>query len=95
MGIVGNNGTGKSPPSSKLLLGLQRPDEGRFDIGETVKFGHYSQDGLQFDEQERVIDIITKRAEYIDLGGGRHLPRLPSFCSVSSSTPQVAVRLCV
>lgn len=72
MGIVGNNGTGKST-FVKLLLGLQRPDEGRFDIGETVKFGYYSQDGLQFDEQERVIDIITKRAEYIDLGGGRHL----------------------
>lgn len=72
MGIVGNNGTGKST-FIKLLLGLQRPDEGRFDIGETVKFGYYSQDGLQFDEQERVIDIITKRAEYIDLGGGRHL----------------------
>ena len=52
---------------------MQRLDEGRFDIGETVKFGYYSQDGLQFDEQERVIDIITKRAEYIDLGGGRHL----------------------
>ena len=72
MGIVGNNGIGKST-FIKLLLGLQRPDEGRFDIGETVKFGYYSQDGLQFDEQERVIDIITKRAEYIDLGGGRHL----------------------
>lgn len=72
MGIVGNNGTGKST-FIKLLLGLQRPDEGRFDIGETVKFGYYSQDGLQFDEQERVIDIITKCAEYIDLGGGRHL----------------------
>ncbi len=72
MGIVGNNGTGKST-FIKLLLGLQRPDEGRFDIGETVKFGYYSQDGLQFDEQERVIDIVTKRAEYIDLGGGRHL----------------------
>lgn len=72
MGIVGNNGTGKST-FIKLLLGLQRPDEGRFDIGETVKFGYYSQDGLQFDEQERVIDIITKRAEYIYLGGGRHL----------------------
>lgn len=72
MGIVGNNGTGKST-FIKLLLGLQRPDEGRFDIGETVKFGYYSQDGLQFDEQERVIDIITKRAEYIDLGGGCHL----------------------
>ena len=72
MGIVGNNGTGNYT-FIKLLLGLQRPDEGRFDIGETVKFGYYSQDGLQFDEQERVIDIITKRAEYIDLGGGRHL----------------------
>lgn len=72
MGIVGNNGTGKST-FIKLLLGLQRPDERRFYIGETVKFCYYSQDGLQFDEQERVIDIITKRAEYIDLGGGRHL----------------------
>ena len=72
MGIVGNNGTGKST-FIKLLLGLQRPDEGRFDIGETVKFGYYSQGGLQFAEQDRVIDIITKRAEYIDLGGGRHL----------------------
>ncbi len=50
-----------------------RPDSGKFDIGETVKFGYYSQEGLQFDEQERVIDVITKRADYIDLGGGRHL----------------------
>ncbi len=72
MGIVGNNGTGKST-FIKLLLGLLRPDSGKFDIGETVKFGYYSQEGLQFDEQERVIDVITKRADYIDLGGGRHL----------------------
>ncbi len=72
MGIVGNNGTGKST-FIKLLLGILRPDNGKFDIGETVKFGYYSQEGLQFDEQERVIDVITKRAEYIDIGGGRHL----------------------
>ena len=86
MGIVGNNGTGKST-FIKLLLGLQRPDEGRFDIGETVKFGYYSQDGLQFDEQERVIDIITKRAEYIDLGGGRHLSA-SQFLQRSLFTPE-------
>lgn len=72
MGIVGNNGTGKST-FIKLLLGLVKPDSGKFDIGETVKFGYYSQDGLQFDEQERVIDVITKRAEYVDLGGGHRL----------------------
>lgn len=71
MGIVGNNGTGKST-FIKLLLGIISPDEGKFDIGETVKFGYFSQEGLQFNEQQKVIDIVRDIAEYIDLGGGRH-----------------------
>lgn len=71
MGIVGNNGTGKST-FIKLLLGIIPPDEGKFDIGETVKFGYFSQEGLQFNEQQKVIDIVRDIAEYIDLGGGRH-----------------------
>ena len=69
MGIVGNNGTGKST-FIKLLLGLEEPDGGRFDIGDTVKFGYFSQEGLNFDESQKVIDIITDIADYIDLGGG-------------------------
>jgi ATP-binding cassette subfamily F protein uup len=72
MGIVGNNGTGKST-FIKLLLGLEEPDGGRFDIGDTVKFGYFSQEGLKFDESQKVIDIITDIADYIDLGGGRHM----------------------
>lgn len=72
MGIVGNNGTGKST-FIKLLLGVEAPDDGKFDIGETVKFGYFSQDGLKFDEQQKVIDVITDIADYIDLGGGKHL----------------------
>ena len=72
MGIVGNNGTGKST-FIKMLLGLEKTDSGKFDIGETVRFGYFSQDGLQFDEQQKVIDVITDIAEYIDLGGGRHM----------------------
>ncbi len=72
MGIVGGNGTGKST-FIKLLLGLERPDAGRFQVGETVRFGYFSQDGMEFDEQEKVIDAVRKHAEYIDLGGGRHL----------------------
>ncbi len=71
MGIVGNNGAGKST-FIKLLLGLVQPDSGKFDIGETVKFGYFSQEGLQFDEQQKVIDVVRDIAEYIDLGGGRH-----------------------
>ena len=71
MGIVGNNGTGKST-FIKLLLGLVQPDEGKFDIGETVKFGYYSQEGLLFNEQQKVIDVVRDIAEYIDLGRGRH-----------------------
>lgn len=72
MGIVGNNGTGKST-FIKMLLGLVPPDSGKFDIGETVRFGYFSQDGLKFDESQKVIDIITDIADYIDLGGGRKM----------------------
>ena len=72
MGIVGNNGTGKST-FIKILLGIVPPDEGRFDIGDTVRFGYFSQEGLQFDEQQKVIDVITDIAEYINLGNGKHL----------------------
>ena len=72
MGIVGNNGTGKST-FVKMLLGEVQPDGGRFDIGETVRFGYFSQEGLKFDEQKKVIDVVTDIAEYIDLGCGRHL----------------------
>ena len=72
MGIVGNNGTGKST-FLKMLLGQIQPDEGRFDIGDTVRFGYFSQEGLQFNEEQKVIDVVRDIAEYIDLGGGRHL----------------------
>jgi ABC transporter, ATP-binding protein len=72
MGIVGNNGTGKST-FIKMLLGIVKPDNGKFDIGETVKFGYFSQEGLKFKEEQKVIDIITDIADYIDLGGGRHM----------------------
>ena len=72
MGIVGPNGTGKST-FIKLLLGLQQVDSGQIDVGQTVRFGYYSQDGLQFDEHQRVIDIITQRADYVDLGGDQRL----------------------
>ena len=72
MGIVGNNGTGKST-FIKMLLGLVKPDSGNFDIGETIKFGYFSQEGMQFDQQQKVIDVITDIADYIDLGRGRHI----------------------
>ena len=72
MGIIGNNGTGKST-FIKMLLGLEKPDSGRFDIGSTVKFGYFSQEGMAFDEQKKVIDVITEIADYIDIGGGKHL----------------------
>jgi len=72
MGIVGNNGAGKST-FIKMLLGLEPIDQGRFDIGETVRFGYFSQDGLKFDEQMKVIDVVTNIAEYIDMGNGKHL----------------------
>ncbi len=72
MGIVGNNGTGKST-FIKMLMGEVQPDSGHFDVGETVRFGYYSQDGLQFDEQMKVIDVVQRIAEYIDLGDGRKM----------------------
>jgi ATP-binding cassette subfamily F protein uup len=72
MGIVGNNGTGKST-FIKMLMGEVKPDKGTFDIGETVQFGYYSQDGLQFDDQMKVIDVVTDIAEVIDLGNGNKL----------------------
>ena len=72
MGIVGNNGTGKST-FIKMLLGEVTPDSGKFDIGETVRFGYFSQEGLKFRDDQKVIDIITDIAEYIDLGGGKHM----------------------
>lgn len=72
MGIVGNNGTGKST-FIKMLLGKVKPDSGQFDIGETVRFGYFSQEGLKFKEDQKVIDVITEIADYIDLGGGRHM----------------------
>ena len=72
MGIVGNNGTGKST-FVKMLLGDVTPDSGKFDIGETVRFGYFSQEGLKFREDQKVIDIITDIADYINLGGGKHM----------------------
>lgn len=72
MGIVGNNGTGKST-FIKMLLGEVQPDSGKFDIGETVRFGYFSQEGLKFREGQKVIDVITEIADYIDLGGGKHM----------------------
>ncbi len=72
MGVVGNNGTGKST-FVKMLLGLEQPDGGRIVIGDTVRFGYFSQEGLKFDESQKVIDVITAIADYIDLGSGRHM----------------------
>ena len=72
MGIVGNNGTGKST-FLKMLLGELEPDAGKIVIGDTVRFGYFSQDGIQFDEQTKVIDVVRDIAEYVDMGGGKHL----------------------
>lgn len=72
MGIVGNNGTGKTT-FVKMLLGEEQPDSGRIAVGDTVRFGYFSQDGLRFDESQKVIDVMTDIADYIDLGGGRHM----------------------
>ena len=72
MGIVGNNGTGKST-FIKMLLGEVGPDSGQFDVGDTVRFGYFSQDGMKFNDQQRVIDVISDIAEYIDYGGGKHI----------------------
>ena len=72
VGIVGKNGSGKST-FLKMLLGLEKPDSGSFDIGETIKFGYYSQEGLKFDEQMKVIDVVRNIAEEIQMGNGRKL----------------------
>ena len=72
MGIVGNNGTGRST-FIKMLWGEVQPDSGKFDIGETVRFGYFSQEGLKFKEDQKVIDVITEIADYIDLGNGKHM----------------------
>ena len=72
MGIVGNNGTGKST-FIRMLLGLESLDGGRFDVGDTVRFGYFSQTGLQFDPQQKVLDVVKDIAEYIDMGSGKHL----------------------
>lgn len=72
LGIVGNNGTGKST-FIKILLGEVKPESGKIVVGETVRFGYFSQDGMKFDDQMKVIDVVRNVAEYVDLGGGRHL----------------------
>lgn len=72
MGVIGNNGTGKTT-FIRMLLGLDTPDSGRFDIGSTVKFGYFSQEGMTFDEDKKVIDVVREIADYIDMGGGKHL----------------------
>ena len=70
LGIIGNNGTGKTT-FIKMLMGLVVPDSGKFDIGETVRFGYFSQEGLVFDQQQKVIDVVTDIADHIRLGGGK------------------------
>ena len=72
MGIIGNNGTGKST-FIKILMGQVKPDRGMLDIGETVRFGYYSQEGLNFNEQMKVIDVVQDIAEVIELGNGQRL----------------------
>ena len=72
MGIVGNNGTGKST-FIKMLLGEVQPDSGKFDVGDTVRFGYFSQEGMKFRDDQRVIDVIADIADYIDYGGGKHI----------------------
>ena len=85
LGIVGNNGTGKST-FIKMLMGEVEPDSGHFDVGETVRFGYYSQEGLQFDEQMNVIDVVQSIAEYVDLGNGQKLG-VSQFLSYFLFTP--------
>ena len=92
MGIVGKNGTGKST-FLKMLLGEVKPDSGSFDIGETVVFGYYSQDGLTFDEQIKVIDVVRDIAEEVHLGNGKKC-RLRSFCSIFCSHPKHSTTMC-
>ena len=86
MGIVGNNGTGKST-FLKMLLGETQPDSGKIVVGETVRFGYFSQEGLKFDEQTKVIDVVRDIAEYIDMGGGKHLSA-SQFLQHFLSTPE-------
>ena len=86
MGIVGGNGTGKTT-FIRMLLGEVMPDSGRFVVGETVRFGYFSQEGMAFDEQMRVIDAVTRIAEYVDLGGGHHLSAM-QFLQHFLFTPQ-------
>ena len=85
LGIVGNNGTGKST-FIKMLMGEVEPDSGHFDVGEPVRFGYYSQEGLQFDEQMKVIDVVQSIAEYVDLGNGQKLG-VSQFLSYFLFTP--------
>ena len=85
MGIVGNNGTGKST-FIKMLMGEVEPDSGSFDVGETVRFGYYSQEGLRFDERMTVIDVVQAIAEYVDLGNGQRLG-VSQFLSYFLFTP--------
>ena len=93
MGIVGNNGTGKST-FIKILMGLEKPDSGTLDIGETVRFGYYSQEGLQFNEQMKVIDVITDIAEVIELGNGKRLTA-SQFLAAFPLHARNAAQLCV
>lgn len=86
MGIVGDNGTGKST-FIKMLLGLVPPDSGNFDIGSTVRFGYFAQEGMKFDDQQKVIDVISDIADDIDLGGGRHMTAT-QFLEYFLFTPQ-------
>lgn len=86
MGIVGDNGTGKST-FIKMLMGLVPPDSGNFDIGSTVRFGYFAQEGMKFDDQQKVIDVISDIADDIDLGGGRHMTAT-QFLEYFLFTPQ-------
>ena len=85
LGIVGNNGTGKST-FIKMLMGEVAPDSGHFDVGETVRFGYYSQEGLRFDEQMKVIDVVQNIAEEVDLGNGQRM-RVAQFLNYFLFTP--------
>lgn len=86
MGVVGNNGTGKTT-FIKMLIGEEQPDSGQFDIGETVRFGYYSQEGLQFDEQMKVIDVVQDIAEFVDMGDGRKMG-VSQFLNYFMFTPE-------
>lgn len=86
MGVVGNNGTGKST-YIKMLMGEVAPDSGCFDVGETIRFGYYSQDGLKFDEQMKVIDVVQEIAEFVDLGDGKSMS-VSQFLNYFLFTPE-------